>query len=36
MLVDLIEGNLINEPHRWLPTELVVRGSCGGNGTQPA
>jgi len=36
MLVDLIEGKPISEPHRWLPTKLVVRGSCGGNETQPA
>ncbi len=30
MLVNLIAGNPIAEPHQWLPTELVVRGSCGG------
>jgi DNA-binding LacI/PurR family transcriptional regulator len=30
MLMDLIKGNTISEPHQWLSTELIVRGSCGG------
>jgi DNA-binding LacI/PurR family transcriptional regulator len=31
MLVNLIAGNAVSEPHQWLPTELIARGSCGGN-----
>ncbi len=30
MLVDLMEGKAVREPHRWLATELMIRGSCGG------
>jgi LacI family transcriptional regulator len=29
MLIDLIEGKTLAEQHIFLPTELIVRQSCG-------
>jgi LacI family transcriptional regulator len=33
ILIDLIEGKALAEPHVFLPTELVVRQSCGAQAT---